>query len=161
MNEKDLCPVPRDQRPINEYLELKNRFGFSWADVQSSDFYKFSLKIYIIVLLFFTLFFYNSSLSIISVSLYSNLIACSILFIFYLRLYLGWHYIYNRLMKATVAYEESGWYDGQIWVKTPEFLIQDKLAGKYQVEPIVNRIKRILLIFLLTLFVTSFFLFFC
>ena len=35
-------------------------------------------------------------------------------------------------MQATVAYEESGWYDGQIWVKTPEILIKDKLAGQYK-----------------------------
>ena len=24
-------------------------------------------------------------------------------------------------MEATVPYEESGWYDGQVWIKPPEF----------------------------------------
>jgi hypothetical protein len=31
-----------------------------------------------------------------------------------LRLYLGWAYIGNRLFSATVEYEETGWYDGQV-----------------------------------------------
>ena len=30
-------------------------------------------------------------------------------------------------MEATVPYEESGWYDGQVWIKPPEILIQDRL----------------------------------
>ena len=29
-------------------------------------------------------------------------------------------------MEATVPYEESGWYDGQIWIKPPEILLQDR-----------------------------------
>ena len=32
-------------------------------------------------------------------------------------------------MEATVPYEESGWYDGQIWIKPPEILLQDRLIG--------------------------------
>ena len=56
-------------------------------------------------------------------------------------------------MQATVAYEESGWYDGQIWVKTPEILIKDKLAAQYQVKPILDKIKN-------TLFAFSFLIFF-
>ena len=30
------------------------------------------------------------------------------------RLYLGWAYVGNRLLSATVKYEETGWYDGQV-----------------------------------------------
>lgn len=26
----------------------------------------------------------------------------------------------NRLLSAVVPYEETGWYDGQLWVKPPE-----------------------------------------
>lgn len=29
----------------------------------------------------------------------------------------------DRLLSAVVAYEESGWYDGQLWVKPPEVRI--------------------------------------
>lgn len=32
----------------------------------------------------------------------------------------GWSYVGDRLLSAVVPYEESGWYDGQMWVKPPE-----------------------------------------
>ena len=38
-------------------------------------------------------------------------------------------------MEATVPYEESGWYDGQIWIKPPEILLQDRLIGTYEIYP--------------------------
>jgi hypothetical protein len=44
-------------------------------------------------------------------------------------------------MKASISYEESGWYDGQTWEKTPNVLIQDTLVAEYQVGPILNRIQ--------------------
>ena len=44
-------------------------------------------------------------------------------------------------MNATVTYEESGWYDGQTWVKTNEVLIQDRLVGTYEVLPIIDRLR--------------------
>ncbi|AQK88058.1 hypothetical protein ZEAMMB73_Zm00001d038853 [Zea mays] len=39
-----------------------------------------------------------------------------------MRMYLGWAYVGNRLLSATVEYEETGWYDGQV-------------------KPVVNRVK--------------------
>ncbi|GJP47297.1 hypothetical protein CLOM_g6514, partial [Closterium sp. NIES-68] len=62
-----------------------------------------------------------------------------------LRLYLGWSYIGNRLFSATVEYEETGWYDGQVWVKTPELLARDRLLASYKVKPVLNRLKNTLL----------------
>ena len=48
-------------------------------------------------------------------------------------------------MNATVTYEESGWYDGQTWVKTNEVLIQDRLIGIYEVLPVINRLRTVML----------------
>ena len=72
--------------------------------------------------------------------------ALGIFTLWILRLYLGWRYIYNRLMNATVTYEESGWYDGQTWIKTNEVLIQDRLVGTYEVLPIIERLRVVILI---------------
>ena len=58
-----------------------------------------------------------------------------------MRLYLGWSYVIDRLFSATIFYEESGWYDGQVWVKTPEMLIKDRLIGTHCVLPILQRVK--------------------
>ena len=69
-----------------------------------------------------------------------------------LRLYLAWKYIYDRLMNATVSYEESGWYDGQTWVKTNEVLIQDRLVGTYEVLPVMDRLRTVILTSTISIF---------
>lgn len=56
-------------------------------------------------------------------------------------MYLGWAYVGNRLLSATVEYEETGWYDGQIWVKTAEVLARDRLLGSFSVKPVLSRLK--------------------
>lgn len=50
-----------------------------------------------------------------------------------LRIYLGWAYVGGRLLSAAVEYEETGWYDGQLFVKPPEVLARDRLLGSYEV----------------------------
>jgi hypothetical protein len=59
-----------------------------------------------------------------------------------LRLYLGWTYIHSRLSNTTVFYEESGWYDGQVWSKPPEVQTRDRLVSTYQVQPTLQRLKK-------------------
>lgn len=49
-----------------------------------------------------------------------------------LRIYLGWVYVGDRLLSAAVEYEETGWYDGQLFVKPPEVLARDRLLGAYE-----------------------------
>jgi hypothetical protein len=71
-----------------------------------------------------------------------------------IRLYLAWKYIYTRLMNATVSYEESGWYDGQTWVKTNEVMVQDRLVGTYEVLPILNRLRLVIVLSTITIFVS-------
>jgi hypothetical protein len=44
-----------------------------------------------------------------------------------------------------VEYEETGWYDGQTWVKTPQVLMRDRLMSNYTVKPALARLKRTLL----------------
>lgn len=45
------------------------------------------------------------------------------------------------MLSATVEYEETGWYDGQIWVKTAEVLARDRLLGSFSVKPVLSRLK--------------------
>jgi hypothetical protein len=58
------------------------------------------------------------------------------------RILLGWYYIRDRLQSDKVIYEESGWYDGQVWEKPPEVLTRDRLIVAYQVNPILQRLKK-------------------
>ena len=143
------CPVPKYQRPLTEYNDLKNSFTFSWTKKELYSFGK-TLIIFLVILIFFTSLIVttnhdwekNETRSLVEIS--SS--ALGIFTLWILRLYLGWKYIYNRLMNATVTYEESGWYDGQTWIKTNEVLIQDRLVGTYEVLPIIDRLRLVILI---------------
>lgn len=64
------------------------------------------------------------------------------------QLYIGWLHIGQRLQQALVPYEESGWYDGQVWQKPEETLNRDRLVMDYQVKPILQRVKYTLSIIL-------------
>nr|YP_009295304.1 hypothetical chloroplast RF36 [Dasya binghamiae]AOH77316.1 hypothetical chloroplast RF36 [Dasya binghamiae] len=143
-------PVPFDQQPLNEYLELKKSCFFAWST------YDIKQYIYIILVLFFCLFIicgflvflFLFNLLTLSKLLILNFLLIDIIFIFiFIRLYLGWSYIIKRLLSATIFYEESGWYDGQVWIKTAENLTRDRLLGLYQIMPLLDRMKYSCIIF--------------
>lgn len=146
---KKMCPVPFDQQPLNEYEALKKSFIFSWSTENLQTFSSkliilfslISLICIIVNLLIVTIIKFSTS-TVISIFLFSGLIVEIVL----IRLYLGWSYILKRLSSATVFYEESGWYDGQLWIKSADLLTQDRLVGIYQVEPLLERIKKIFIV---------------
>jgi hypothetical protein len=57
------------------------------------------------------------------------------------RQWLGWRTIHQRLMSETVEYEESGWYDGQVWEKPLSWRQQDLLIAQHQVRPVLQRLQ--------------------
>lgn len=146
---KDVCPVPFDQQPLNEYVSLKQSCFFSWSVLPMNQYLN---TIYTIVSVLFILFIplvvaiMPVSHQIVAFILLDISIVTFVLLIIFIRLYLGWSYVIKRLVSATVFYEESGWYDGQIWVKTVESMTQDRLIGLYEVTPYIDRIKFSLLI---------------
>jgi hypothetical protein len=155
MNDSEyICPVPKEQRPLNEYKKIKESNNFIWCIKGKAIYVKSLLYMFIASLILSSLLLMVSSFSFTNIKYFFiySLIGSIIIMIFLcLRSYLGWHYIYNRLMEATVPYEESGWYDGQIWIKPPEVLIQDRLIGTYEIYPGLSRLYSTL-IFLSVLF---------
>ena len=148
------CPVPFDQQPLNEYLSLKESKFFAWSTKEKKE-YLFTI---IYLLIIFLIFFYPFAYSLSSIKkfliksvLLDTLLVNFIFLLIFIRLYLGWSYVIKRLLSATVFYEESGWYDGQIWVKTANILMQDRLIGLYEVMPFIQRIKYSILFFVILL----------
>jgi hypothetical protein len=41
-----------------------------------------------------------------------------------------------------VEYEESGWYDGQVWEKPLAWRQRDLLVASHQVGPVLRRLRR-------------------
>ena len=58
------------------------------------------------------------------------------------RQWLGWSYVHKRLLSERVEYEESGWYDGQVWEKPLSWRERDLLLAQHEVRPILGRLGR-------------------
>lgn len=137
------CPVPIEQQPIKEYENLKNSVFFFWTTENVTQYYKTTLTLVSVIYLLTGIGLKSADLGV-ELSNYLSLtclIGSIFNLLFFLRIYIGWEYVYNRLKKATVSYEESGWYDGQTWIKTPDILIKDSLVADYVLFPILSRVK--------------------
>jgi hypothetical protein len=142
------CPVPDEQQPINEYMALKESFFFRWAMLQGWAYIR------IIVAIWLAGWVISAPIAAVSFSpqrhlweflCFGSIGATLVLSLPMLRLFLGWGYIKNRLQSPTVLYEESGWYDGQLWQKPETDLDKERLLVTYEVKPILDKLKRTLL----------------
>ena len=144
MNESK-CPVPREQQPTNEFIELSKSNIFSWPKTKKSLIFvliKFWLGAFVLFLIISSgsVYFQTSLLKYILLSFFSSL---SIPLLISIRLYLGWNHVFKRLQSERVEYEESGWYDGQVWIK-PLFLKEkESLIASKEVKPILKNLNQI------------------
>ena len=144
MNEPK-CPVPREQQPINEFIELSKSKVFSWPKTKKSlilILMKFWVGSFILFLIISSgsVHFKTALLKYVLLSFFSSL---SIPFLISIRLYLGWKHIFNRLISEKVEYEESGWYDGQIWEKPLVLKEKESLIASIEVKPILKNLIQI------------------
>lgn len=138
----DFCPVPLEQQPIEEYQQLKESWLFNWGTLAIGKYYQKVTWVGLWSLVF---------VAPLSMSIYSPgkqplefALSCAIGIalltgLFLSRIYLGWQYIKGRLKRDRIFYEESGWYDGQTWLKPATMLDRDRLIVSYEIEPILNR----------------------
>lgn len=148
---KKQCPVPTDQQPLNEFFSLKKSWFFSWIDLSAEAcFLKGSIASSFAFILFtpIILLVIPSSINTCKLIIVSIFVVNLLCLLILMRLYFAWSYVTKRLISATVFYEESGWYDGQMWIKSVEALTQDRLVGLYEAMPLLSRIRSTLLIIL-------------
>ena len=144
MNESK-CPVPKEQQPTNEFIELSKSIIFSWPKTKKSlviVLFKFWVGTFILFLVISSgsIYFKTSTLKYILLSFFSSL---SIPFLISLRLYLGWNHVFKRLTSEKVEYEESGWYDGQVWTKPLVLKEKESLIASIEVKPILRNLIQI------------------
>ncbi|MQM12764.1 hypothetical protein Taro_045682 [Colocasia esculenta] len=156
--------VPFEQRPVNEYSSLKSSLLYSWGELSPGSFF---LRLGGLWLVTFTVLgapiaaaSFNPSKDPLRFALAAGIGTLLLVSIIVLRIYLvfsflldlnscnqlmaGWSYVGDRLLSAVVPYEETGWYDGQMWVKPPEVLARDRLLGSYKVKPVIKLLKQTL-----------------
>lgn len=139
------APVPREQRPVNELQQLKDTPLLAWGTLELPQYAQRLGLLYggMFLLLGGPIaaqtfdpqeqpleFFLSGSTG----SLLVVAVAA-------LRIFLGWKYVGDRLLTASLEYEETGWYDGQVFVKPPEVLTRDRLLGTYEVKPVLARCR--------------------
>ena len=144
MNESK-CPVPRNQQPTNEFIELSESGIFSWPKTKKSlvvALIKFWVCSFIIFLVISSgsIYFKTSLLKYILLSFFCSL---SIPLLISIRLYLGWNHVFKRLTSERVEYEESGWYDGQVWIKPLVLKEKESLIATIEVKSILKNLIQI------------------
>ncbi len=150
MNESK-CPVPKDQQPTNEFIELSKSKIFSWPKTKKSlilvltKFWIGSFLIFVVISSG-SIYFKTFILKYILLSFFSSL---SIPLLISIRLYLGWNHVFKRLTSERVEYEESGWYDGQIWIKPLVLKEKESLIASIEVKPILKNLIQIFSIILI------------
>ena len=143
-----LCPVPLSQIPLEEFKQLCNSWFFKWGINKTNNLYK-TLAISWMIFIPFILLIESGSFTLKTNP--TKLILLGLLFglilpmFILIRLLLGWDYIFRRLMSENIEYEESGWYDGQVWQKPTEWREKDILIAQYEVKPILSKIKKLII----------------
>ena len=153
-----VCPVPDEQQPIVEYQLLSESCFFRSCVGEWRGYLKMLVGFWVLSFpvaaavaaasfppaKYPVQFFLGGAAG-------ANFIVLLVL----VRLYLGWKYIRSRLIEPIVFYEESGWYDGQSWEKTPEILARDRLLATYQVQPVLQRLQHTLIALTVLYFISG------
>ena len=148
---KIICPVPLSQRPLNEFNSIRNSWIISWPFLERNIFYRKLILSWLLTtpvsltISYGSDYLKNNLFELIFISLTASLAFPILLLI---RQWLSWLYIYKRLNSENIEYEESGWYDGQIWEKPVEWRAKDLLIAQHQIKPILNHLKVIILLFI-------------
>ena len=145
MDEGVSCPVPREQRPLEEFLQLTESWFFSWPAGDVPRLKRSLLISWLLMLPFCTLVASGSwTLKADPPRLVvAGAVAALVLpLLLLMRQWLGWTYVMKRLLAENVEYEESGWYDGQIWEKPQSWRNRDLLVARHEVRPILGRLSR-------------------
>ena len=130
-----VCPVPPEQRPLQEYQQLSDSWFFRWP---LHSFKGLLLPLAVLVASGSVPLRHNPAQMVLVAAVAALLLPLLLL----LRQWLGWCYVQRRLLSEKISYEESGWYDGQEWEKPLDWRQQDLLVAQHQVKPILARLIR-------------------
>lgn len=141
-----LCPVPDDQKPINEYIGLKENSLTNWTTLAKKN---YDAKLFQIVgynFLFLSLITGTSVINdftLVSDWILNNLfISTTLLLLLLVIIVFRWKQNQKQFNQTRLFYEEGSWYDGQIWEKPLSLVKNDKLISTQKIEPILQRLYK-------------------
>eukprot|EP00977_Amphora_coffeiformis_P020179 scaffold7995_cov173-Amphora_coffeaeformis.AAC.9 len=137
--------VPEAQRPVNEYLDISRQPLFGWP---ATGLPGFLVRLGITYAAVFAIICYPIAGAtytqdgfLLQKIAASNVGAVSLLGVLMLRIYSGWGYLKTRLTSKVIEYEETGWYDGDVELKTEAEMKRDRFLYKDKVQPVVELVK--------------------
>jgi len=137
-----LCPIPEDQKPINEYIGLKENPLTNWTTL-SKKYYQRQIFSFFLVIFVLSSAFSFSDINFFEDWVIENLFWTTFcLMNFGFLLIFRWSQVQKRFNTSRLFYEEISWYDGQIWEKPLLIIKNDRLISSQKITPILNRLKR-------------------
>lgn len=137
--------MPRDQRPVNELKALRASPLYDWACLPPSGLASRCASALAGVTLLLSAPIaaatFDPATELPQLALAASAGSLLVLLLLLVRTYLGWDHVGGRLLAAVVEYEETGWYDGQRFVKPPRVLARDRLLGAYEALPALARLR--------------------
>ncbi len=155
-----LCPIPEEQKPINEYIVSRDFLKLFFGKGIKKLLERNSQKVFLFSVVFFVFLtvsnFFSSSFP---AELYQIGGSQSYLFLFFFfissfffffLLFFSWLQLQKRLNQARIFYEEASWFDGEFWQK-PFFLLKnDRFLSTQQFQPFLQKLFSLLLFFFST-----------
>ena len=138
-----LCPIPDEQKPINEYINLKQEKFTNLILLPSKN---YVLNLFSLFLGFFILNLGLTNLLQLKTNtvIFNLFFSLSIIFLIFLTNFSNWIQIFRRFRTSRIIYEEGSWYDSQFWEKPIELIKNDKLITILKVQPIIQRLIKTL-----------------
>lgn len=139
------CPVPAEQQPINEYQNMRDSWFYSWGGRNLRGYVKPIIVTWSLSWLLagpLAAASFTPAKQPVAFLLSAAMGALGLPLLMLIQLYTGWSHVGGRLRQQAVPYEESGWYDGQIWQKPDDVVNRDRLIVDYQITPILRRIRK-------------------
>lgn len=142
-----LCPVPEEQKPIHEYLQLKENDFTNWVTFGKEQYFQKLASFTLNLFAFFSLLQFSKyqEVDYLLETLVETLLLAllGVSFLFFVN-YARWKQVEIRFRKSRLFYEEASWYDGQIWEKPLGIVKNDKLLSTQKIQPLLQRILRTL-----------------
>jgi len=136
------CPIPDDQKPIQEYKNLKENFFFKWTTLKRNSYFLFLIFLSCTINIFF-----------LSISIFFSF--SLLIFLIFLILF-RYIEIKKRFNFSSVPYEEGSWYNSEIWEKPFSIIKNDKLIKTQRIMPKIYRLSKTLIFFVLLMFLLYF-----
>ena len=142
---KSRCPVPPEQLPINQYQDMSQSWFYRWGSCELWPYLKPLIILWSISWLVtgpVAAASFSPNKYPIDFVMWASAGALVLPTLALIQLYIGWLHVGQRLEQKELFYEESGWYDGQVWLKPEEVLNRDCLIMTYEVQPILRRVRK-------------------